>query len=72
MIFKLKEYDIECNVPDAAPRYNNLHPGVIGTCSSPDRIPAANFDLNGFHTLYSIFSFFPSLFTYIHPSLCYI
>lgn len=42
-------------VPADAPRYNTFEPGAICNSSTPPNIPAANFDLKGFHTLYSIF-----------------
>ncbi|KAE9532299.1 hypothetical protein AGLY_009922 [Aphis glycines] len=43
-------------VPLAAPKYNTFDPGGIWISSIPPNIAAANFDLNGFHTRYSILS----------------
>ena len=48
----------ETVVPDAAPRYKTFEPGGMWILSTPPKIAAANFDLKGFHTLYSVL--FPS------------
>lgn len=44
----------DTEVPLAAPRYRTLAPGRTNISSRPPNIPAANFDLNGFHTRYSV------------------
>lgn len=46
----------ETLVPEAAPRYRTLPPGLMWMLSTPAKTDAASFDLKGFHTLYSVFS----------------
>jgi len=46
----------ETLVPEAAPRYSTLPPGLMWMLSTPAKTDAASFDLKGFHTLYSVFS----------------
>lgn len=43
-------------VPEAAPRYSTLPPGLMWMLSTPASTEAASLDLNGFQTLYSVFS----------------
>ena len=42
-------------VPDAAPKYKTLLPGGMWILSTPPKTAAANLDLKGFQTRYSIF-----------------
>lgn len=46
----------ETLVPEAAPRYSTLPPGLMWMLSTPASTEAASLDLKGFHTLYSVFS----------------
>lgn len=47
-------------VPDAAPRYSTLAPGLIWILSTPPTMAAASLLLKGFHTRYSILPSSPS------------
>ena len=43
-------------VPEAAPRYRTLAPGLMWIFSTPPRMAAASLERNGFQTRYSTFS----------------
>jgi len=43
-------------VPEAAPRYKTLEPGLMYMFPTPPMMAAANFDRNGFQARYSILS----------------
>lgn len=40
-------------VPEAAPRYMTLLPGLMWISATPPKMAAASLDLKGFHDLYS-------------------
>src|SRR5689334_8827395 len=46
---------LQCDtvVPDAAPRYNSLQPGLMKIFSTPATMAAATLERKGFHTRYS-------------------
>lgn len=46
----------ETVVPEAAPRYSTLHPGLMWIWSTPPRMAAASLERKGFQARYSILS----------------